>query len=293
MALTSMTGFGQAVRVGTLARVTVEIRTVNHRFAEFNVRMSRDLFALEEEVRALLAKHIARGRTDVFVSMETMRPLQKTVTVNWELFDTLYEMEKEAWTRHPEVRQESPAIAQWLTHPDVIQVQNTQFDVGAVRDDVLVAVLKACEDLLDMRTREGSRVAADMTAKVNDIAKVVVLMAQQAPITVEQNRARLVSRLHEVGLCLDEQRVLTEVALLTDKMCIDEELVRLQSHISEFERSLHAGSPIGRRLDFIVQEMHREVNTIGSKSTDLVISKSVVDAKAIVEQLREQAQNIE
>lgn len=294
MALTSMTGFGQAVRAGNVARVKVEIRTVNHRFAEFNVRMSRDLFALEEEVRTRLAKHVVRGRTDALVSMDSTHPIIKHVAVDWVLLDTLHGIEMEARARHPNAAlQGGSGIAHWLSHPDVVQIQSASFDVESVREDVLAAVDDACADLLAMRTREGTRVAADMMAKVNDFTHIIEQMEQQAPDVMEQNRTRLLQRLHMFDSLVDEHRVLTEVALLADKMCIDEELVRLQSHLSEFEQSLREGSPVGRRLDFIVQELHREVNTIGSKASDLLISKAVVDAKSIVEQLREQAQNIE
>lgn len=294
MALTSMTGFGQAVRDGHVARVKVEIRTVNHRFAEFNVRMSRDLFALEEEVRSRLAKVVVRGRTDVFVVMDPIVSLNKDVAVNWALFDTFCAVEAEAYQRHPNRHDlPAPSVQHWLTHPDVVQVVSTTLDVDVIREDVLSAVMDACDDLLAMRTREGSRVAADMLDKVSDFLRIIEKMEQQSPQVTEQNKARLLHRLSEFAGLLDEQRVLTEVALLVDKMCIDEELVRLKSHVSEFEQSVRQGSPIGRRLDFIIQEMHREVNTIGSKAADLLISKSVVDAKAIVEQLREQAQNIE
>jgi uncharacterized protein (TIGR00255 family) len=294
VALTSMTGFGQAVREGHVARVKVEIRTVNHRFAEFNVRMSRDLFALEEEVRSRLAKVVSRGRTDVFVAMDPIVSLNKDVSVNWALLDAFCAVELEAYQRHPNMQNlPAPSVQHWLTHPDVVQVVSAALDVDAVREDVLSAVMDACEDLLAMRTREGSRVAADMLEKVSDFVRVIEKMEQQSPQVAEQNKARLQHRLREFAGVMDEQRILTEVALLVDKMCIDEEMVRLKSHVSEFERSIRQGSPIGRRLDFIIQEMHREVNTIGSKATDLLISKSVVDAKAIVEQLREQAQNVE
>lgn len=293
MTLTSMTGFGQAIRDGVIARVKVEIRTVNHRFAEVNLRMPRDLFALEEEVRGLLAKRIARGRADVFVSMETLKSTAKTVAVNWDLLDVLYATEKEARIRYPDMAMKDPAVSHWLTHPDVVQVQSQLVDADEVRDDVLAAVDEACTELLEMRMREGTRVAADLAAKIRDCERVVETMESQAQGVSEATRTRLLQRLGELGQGMDEQRLVTEIALMVDRMCIDEELVRLRSHISEFERSLAHGSPIGRRLDFIVQEMHREVNTIGSKSGDLVISKAVVDAKTIVEQLREQAQNIE
>jgi uncharacterized protein (TIGR00255 family) len=293
MALRSMTGFGQAVVEGTEVRVKVEIRSVNHRFAEFQIKIGRDLFALEEEVRALAAKRIGRGRVDGFVSVEPLRPLPAQVSVNWDLLDALCEAERAALRRQGVDKPALVSVAHWMTYPGVVTVETRTFDPDALRRDVLEAVALACDRLIEMRVREGSRIAADMLAKLDDLARLTEEMARLAPAAAEAVLLRLRDRMKSVVPQADEQRLLSEAAILADRACIDEELVRLESHIAEFRKSVREGSPVGRRLDFIVQEMHREVNTIGSKSTDLQIAKAVLEAKALVEQLREQAQNIE
>jgi uncharacterized protein (TIGR00255 family) len=293
MTLSSMTGYGQATVERDSVRVKVEIRTVNHRFAEFNTRLPRELLPLEEEIRARLARSIARGRTDVFVSIAEGLASQRQVQVNWELFDALCQAEQTARARVGGSEQQTPAVVQWLMFPDVLQVQPAETDLESLREVVLAAVDEACKEIVAMRRREGQRLAEDLMAKVRDLRAIVEQVAQVASSLRSELQSRLRQRVQELVAEVDEQRLLTEVALLVEKSSIDEELVRLRSHLEEFESSLREGSPVGRRLDFIVQEMHREVNTIGSKSVDVRISKAVVDAKTVVEQLREQVQNIE
>ncbi|MCL6515412.1 YicC/YloC family endoribonuclease [Alicyclobacillus sp.] len=293
MALRSMTGFGQAVVEGAEVRVKVEIRSVNHRFAEFQWKMSRDLFALEEEVRGLAAKRIGRGRVDGFVSVEPVRPLPVRVSVNWALLDALCEAERAALARQGAADTGLRSLAHWMTYPGVVTVETGAYDPDALRQAVLSAVDQALDRLVDMRSREGRRIEGDLLAKLDDLAHLVREMERRSPEAAEAALTRLRQRVQAVAPGVDEQRILSEAAVLADRACIDEELVRLESHIAEFRKSVGEGSPVGRRLDFIVQEMHREVNTIGSKTTDLCISKAVLEAKALVEQLREQAQNIE
>jgi uncharacterized protein (TIGR00255 family) len=293
MTLSSMTGYGQATVERDSVRVKVEIRTVNHRFAEFNTRLPRELLPLEEEIRARLARSIARGRTDVFVSIAGELAGQRQVQVNWELFDALCQAERTARARVGGAEQQAPAVVQWLQFPDVLQVQPAEPDLESLREVVLAAVDAACKEIVAMRRREGQRLAEDLLAKVRDLRAIVEQVAQVASSLRSEWQSRLRQRVQELVAEVDEQRLLTEVTLLVEKSSIDEELVRLRSHLEEFESSLREGSPVGRRLDFIVQEMHREVNTIGSKSVDVRISKAVVDAKTVVEQLREQVQNIE
>ncbi len=293
MACNSMTGFGQAVHSGNRMRVKVEIRCVNHRFAEFNVRMPRELFALEEEVRAVLGQYIARGRADLYLSAEQEALASKEAIVDWPLFDRLLEAETTARNKYPDLPVAPASLGQWLGYPGVIEVSNSSYDLESIRSVALTAVHQACSELAAMRSREGERLSQDMLAKCKGLAVVVASMAQRAPEALSAYRERVASRIGDLGVALDEGRVLAEIALMAERIGIDEELVRLQSHLAELEKTLVQASPIGRRLDFIIQEMHREVNTIGSKSADLLLSKAVVDAKTIVEQLREQAQNIE
>lgn len=293
MTVFSMTGFGQAVVDRNSMGVKVELKSVNHRFAEFNTRLPRDLLPLEDEIRSYLSGRIARGRTDVFVTLDEGNHRPQQLHVNWELFDALCEVEREARLRSQAVDTGKAAVINWLTFPDVLQVRAESIQVDALRDAVMQAVHEACDAILEMRQREGTRLEHDLNGKLVELRQVVRHISEVASEVHQQLRNRLLQRLADVAPQIDEQRLLTEIALLAERSTIDEELVRLESHIDEFEASLQGGSPVGRKLDFIVQEMHREVNTIGSKSTDVRVSKSVVHAKTIVEQLREQVQNIE
>ncbi|MCL6636510.1 MAG: YicC family protein [Alicyclobacillus sp.] len=289
MGLHSMTGYGQAVLEGTVVRARVEVRTVNHRFAEFNIRSARELFFLEEDVRAHLAQRIHRGRADVYLQAVPLRGAPVQVGVNWPLLEALCAAERHAAERLG--GGEPLSVYRWLTFPDVLQVEAQPLDADLLRADVLAAVDAACTSLTAMRAREGQRIAADMLAKLGELEELTAAIAERAPDIATANRQRLQQRLQDAAV--DEQRIWAEAALLAERMCVDEELVRLSSHIAEFRKSVGEGSPVGRRLDFIVQEMHREVNTIGAKTNDLAVTKWVLAAKAVVEQLREQAQNIE
>jgi uncharacterized protein (TIGR00255 family) len=288
-----MTGFGQASIRSEALLVKVEIRTVNHRFAEFSIRMPRELMSLEDSVRKCLSASIARGRADVYIAAETLSAEQGLVSADWALFEGLLQVEREALrrVRAPETAAERPAA--WLMFPDVLRVERAPLDAGRVAPVLMEAVEGACAALVEMRAREGARLGADLRAKAAELSRIVEEMQARAPEIVTAYRDRLRKRIADFGVVVDDARLSAEVALFADRAAIDEELVRLYSHVEEFGRSLETGSPVGRRLDFIVQEMQRELNTIASKAQDLVVTKAVVDAKALVEQLREQVQNIE
>lgn len=293
MPVRSMTGFGQAGGLAGASAVKVEIRTVNHRFAEFSVRMPRDVMALEETVRACLAEHIGRGRADVFVSVDPSAQEARQVSVDWALFDALREMERAAISRAGVSDDVAARPAEWLKYPDVLRVASADLNVDDMRAGMVQVVRAACVALVEMREREGARLAEDLSGKAADLAIVIESLKGRAAETVSAHRERLQRRLSEFGVDVDEQRMMAEVAVFAERAAIDEELVRLDSHVAEFRQSVAAGSPVGRRLDFIIQEMQRELNTIASKAANLDVSKLVVDAKALVEQLREQVQNVE
>lgn len=267
-------------------RVRVEVRSVNHRFAEFQIRMNREYLALEEVVRAVLAEGVARGHCDVFVQVDPVAPPQRTVRVDWRLLEQLVELQAEA-------RRRGFDGARWLDQVDVVRVEAEEVDIAALADPVRSVAAEAVGQLRAMREREGARLAADLRARVSQLGEVVAGVAALAPAVHDQLLTRARQRVKELAAAVSEDRLLAEVALWSERTAVDEELVRLQSHIAEFDASLAAGSPIGRRLDFIAQEMLREVNTIGSKAGDVGIVKGVVEAKTVIEQLREQVQNIE
>lgn len=294
MPVRSMTGFGRSTVAFDEGSVTVELRAVNHRFAEFSVRMPRDLLALEEPVRQQLSARIARGRVDVYVSVDATGTARRRVAADWGLVEALMTIEAEAKSRYPGLQDTPPVpLAVWLQQPEVLRVESGIIDPEQLECALGEAVRVALSDLIEMRTREGARLIRDLEARVQLLEGVVANIEMRTPSVVSVFRERLQKRLAEAQTTVDESRLAAEVALMADKAAIDEELTRLTAHLQAFSDALATGSPIGRRLDFIVQELQRELNTIASKSSDLAISQGVVEGKTIVEQLREQVQNIE
>lgn len=293
MAPRSMTGFGQAEAAAGPVRVRVEMRSVNHRFSEFSIRLPRDWSALEPAVRQRLAERISRGRVDVSVQAD-WTGLPGRIAVDWALFDELVSVAHEAARRLKPGDDARPAVMELLQFPGVVTVQ-TDTAADELTDVLWSAVDQALDMLLSMREREGARLARVLTACVDELERWVARMAEAAPQAVTHYEARIREKLVQaVGpAAADDARLWTEVTLFADRAAVDEEIARLRSHIAEFRQTLQSGGPMGRRLDFLVQEMHREANTIGAKSQDLQLSRAVVEAKVLIEQLREQAQNIE
>lgn len=289
----SMTGYGQALFNGETVRVKVEIRAVNHRFADIAIRTAKDWLPFEEVIRETVRKYVDRGRIDVYLTVDPVMPLAKHVVVDWALLDALHAASREAAVRYGQAAVEDGVPGGWIAYPDVLQIVRDGWDAEAVEQELITAVQMACTELVGMRKREGQRMCADMVGKLDTLARIAASMTERAPIVARSIQDRLAQRMADVASGVDEPRLWTEIAVMMDRIGIDEELVRLDSHLAEFRRSLATGGLIGRRLDFLVQEMNREVNTIGSKAADLEVSKGVVDAKVILEQLREQAQNIE
>jgi uncharacterized protein (TIGR00255 family) len=292
MVCKSMTGFGQSSQSSSAFDVRVELRSVNQRFVEFALRVSKDLSYLEEPIRAYLGKHIHRGRVDVNVFLEA-RSTEKKVDIQWDVLRAFVLAEQQV--RETLLRDAAPvSIAQLLLHPQVTVVTTAPLSGEEVVRATLATLEQATLQLMTMRQREGERLALDMRARIRDLFRLVQTIGTFAAEIPERYREKLMRRLAEIHTgTVDSMRIEQEVVLFAERATIDEEVVRLKSHLVEYEHAFEALGPIGRRLDFLVQEMHREINTIGSKSTNLEISKAVVDAKVLIEQLREQAQNIE
>jgi uncharacterized protein (TIGR00255 family) len=292
MSCKSMTGFGQAVVETPELSLKAEIRAVNHRFVEFNIRMPREFFELEEAVRNMLSQFLTRGHVDVYLSIDLAK-VARRVVVDWDVLDGFIEAEKAASARYGLTSPQNVDIRPFFMHEKAVLVETVPFEAQTHRKQVLSAIDEAVQKLVAMRIREGSRIKSDMLAKLDVLMQLVKDIGERDKAASDIHLRRLQKRVNQLQIEVEEARLWTEVALVVDRFAVDEEVVRLQSHIDEFKRTLDNDGPIGRRLDFIVQELHREVNTIGSKSQDLQISRAVVDAKVIVEQLREQAQNIE
>jgi uncharacterized protein (TIGR00255 family) len=291
MAIRSMTGYGQSSRRQGEFTFSVEVRTVNHRFAEFQIRMPSEWLSQEDEIRRTLMASVKRGRADVFIHVEGA-PLKPSVSVNWPLVDALVEAEKTFATRFG-LSFEAHTVRDWLKYPDVIRVDTQGFDVLPYVPALLETVKEAAEQLLNMRDGEGARLVHHFRERLCLLRQQLELVRAQDKVSVQLRREQLERRLNGLAMEVAPDRLAQEVVLLVDRSAVDEEIVRLASHIDSFAGALKGSGPVGRRLDFIVQEMHREVNTIGSKSVDSSISSAVVEMKVLVEQLREQVQNVE
>ena len=288
----SMTGYGRGFSESEKLRIQVEVRTVNHRFCEFQIRMPRQLQMLEEKIKKKLTTYIRRGRVEVFVTIEGDGLLHKKVEVDWNLVDQ-YMSSLDAITFKYQMHPNN--LLQTISSLEgVFLIQEQQADTTDVEILLMQAVEKAGEQLKDMRIVEGLVLKKDIKSQLDKLLVLVESLKEYAPLIIEQYRTRLQQRMMEyTSGVVDETRLLNEVAIFTDKADINEELTRLNSHISQFGMIVEAEEAIGRKLDFLVQEMNREVNTIGSKANDAKIAMKVVEMKSLLEKIKEQVQNIE
>lgn len=289
----SMTGFGRGEATGEFGRLTVEIKSVNHRFAEVLIRLPRSLSPLEDRLRKLVTDAVARGRLEVYVTWEEPEAKRRSVKVDTDLAGAYYKSLKELQANLGlETGIPLDAI---LRLPDVVTVQEVGDDLEALWPGLENAGLQALQGLVAMREKEGQALLADLSGRVRTVAGWVQQVAERAPLVVQEARERLKKRLDELLApgTVDETRLAIEVAILADRADISEELKRLESHLGQLQQLLQADGPVGRKFDFLLQETGREVNTIGSKSQDLTIAGLVVDMKAELEKVREQVQNVE
>ena len=287
----SMTGYGRCQVTLEGREMTLEIKTVNHRFLDVSFRMPRNISFLEETLRRELAAKLRRGHADVFVNYRNTRADARTVTVDTALV-AAYEAAAE------QVRQASGAserltVAELMNLPDVVQVTEAEEDREQVTALAQAVLTKVLDEVQAMRAREGEALRRDLSTHLDALAALRDQIALRAPQVPEAYRERLTARLAELPVAPVEPQRLAEVAIFADKAAIDEELSRLQSHIAQMRACLNEAGEVGRRLDFLTQEMNREVNTIGSKASDVEITNCVVAAKSEIEKLREQVQNVE
>ena len=288
----SMTGYGRCHIEEDGREMTVEVKSVNHRFLDISYRLSRTLSFLDDAVRRGVSARLARGHVDVFVSYVNHRTDAREIRV-----DTVLATAYQGAVRELALalgKEESLPLADYVRLPDVLTVEERDEDQAVVRSLFERALDGALLELSAMREREGEAMRTDILEKTANIESIRDGIALRAPLVVEEYRAKLHQRITSLleGE-LDETRFATEVALFADRAAIDEELVRLVSHISQIRATVELAEPVGRKLDFLVQELNREVNTIGSKASDASIAQAVVQAKGEIEKLREQVQNVE
>lgn len=289
----SMTGFGRGHNVLNGRDITVEIRAVNHRYYEFSCRIPRSMGFAEEKLKSLLQGKISRGKAEVSVLVSNTSISDEKITLNTEVIRSYIEAMHEAGGQFG--LENDISESDILRIPDAFTVVKTDVDEEQLWEDVRVTAEQALERFISMRETEGERMKADILSRLDRIEKWVGFVEERSPLVVEDYRKRLYDRMCEVlkGKDIDENRILLEAGIFSEKTAVDEETVRLRSHINQFRTMLESAEPIGRKLDFLVQEMNRETNTIGSKVQDIEVTRVVVDQKSEIEKIREQIQNIE
>lgn len=291
----SMTGYGRGEQSFDTFQVTVELRAVNNRYLDCSIKMPRAYIFAEDAMKAKVQGAVARGKVDIFVTIANTGGDVLSVTVNEELaksyVDALGKLHELGLGRAR--REYYPTdLARF---PDVLTVEKQAEDLDQVKERLLTVLDAAIEDFNAMRAREGKRLAADILNRADAIEGLLCQVEARSPQTVADYRAKLEAKMREVlqNVQIDEGRLLTEAAIFADKVAVDEETVRLHSHLGQLRELLCAGGAVGRKLDFLIQEFNREANTIGSKCNDLEITRHVVDMKAEIEKIREQVQNLE
>ena len=289
----SMTGYGRAVMTLNGREITVELRSVNNRFLDCNVKLPRAFSYAEDAVKQKIKEQVSRGKVDVFISVNTTAGENVKISLNRPVLEGYLEALRTIAADYG-VREDISATS--LTRfPEVFLMEKPEEDEAQNTADIVAVAQQAVSAYNAMRETEGAALAADLRAHAAVILSYVEKVEARSPVTVAEYRARLESKLREVleSTTIDESRILTEAAIFADKVAVDEETVRLRSHLSQLEGLLQSGGAIGRKLDFLLQEMNREANTIGSKGNDLEQTRNVVEIKAELEKIREQIQNIE
>lgn len=289
----SMTGYGSAKGTVEGIEVCVELKSVNNKFLDTSVRLPRSFLFAEETVKSAVMSHITRGKVDVFVTVDSSMADDMVVKVNEPLLKG-YIAALEQIAKENDLLNDITAMSV-SRFPDVLNVEKKELDAEAVAAGIRNIAEQALCDFDAMRIREGAKLKEDVLAKLETIEKLVTVIETESPKTVEEYREKLRQKLLEVlGTSgIDETRIVTEAAIFADKVAVDEETVRLRSHMAQLRTMLDGGSPIGRKIDFLLQEFNREANTTGSKCQNADIAHVVVDLKSEIEKIREQIQNIE
>lgn len=289
----SMTGFGRYEFNDEKCKCSVEIKSVNHRYLDLSVKMPKRLSFFETSVRSLLKDSIKRGKVDVFITFEELE--EQSVTIRYNKAVAAKYMEYLEQIAEDFDLENDTRVSTLSRYPEVFDTDESEIDEDAIWKVLKVTVKGATENFAESRLKEGENLKADLLSKLDEMLKTVDYITERSPIIIEEYQSRMRARIEELlsDTQIDENRILTEVAIFADKSCVDEELVRLKSHIQATKDALEAGGEVGRKLDFIAQEMNREANTTLSKTTDLDIANAAIDLKTNIEKVREQIQNLE
>lgn len=289
----SMTGYGRSEVMENGKKITVEMKAVNHRYLDENIKMPKKLIFFESAMRGVLKDYISRGKVDVFVTLEDFTEEKVTVKYNAsvaaEYLKYLKQMQEEFGLEN-DIR-----VSALSRYPEVLTMEEAGEDEEELWKLLEKATREAAEHFVESRTKEGENLKNDLIGKLNGMLETVDYIEKRSPELLTEYRAKLTGKVKELlsDTAIDENRILQETVIYADKICVDEEMVRLRSHIEATKKELEKGGSVGRKLDFIAQEMNREANTTLSKTTDLGISERAIDLKTEIEKVREQIQNIE
>lgn len=290
-----MTGFGRGEFLDSDHRIIVEIKAVNHRYNDIVIRMPKNLGSLEDKIRRRVANTLLRGRIDIFITLDEYSQKKRTIRVDKELAIAYHNALRDLANLFSASLNDN--IHQLAKYPDVIRIEEAFEDVSELWPKLANAIEIAIDNLINMRIAEGDNIFKDLTERIDKLTFCIDEIEERAPRILSEYRERLLGRMRDllsaVNIEPDESRLLQETALFADRSNFTEELVRLRSHLAQFRTTLTTDEAVGRKLDFIVQEINRETNTIASKANDFTVANIVVEIKSEIEKVREQIQNIE
>ena len=289
----SMTGYGKGFAENSEARVTIEMKSVNHRYLDLSIKLPKKLNFLESSVRNKISESIFRGKVDVYITLNEHADACYQVSIN-DAMAQKYLDSISAMATKLGVDNDMKA-SNIVRLPDVIELEETDSDEDSLKELVFEALNQCIDQFVQSRITEGARLQKDLVAKMDEMLSLVAKLEERSPLIIEEYRARLITKIHELleDTKIDESRIAQEVTMYADKVCIDEEMVRLKSHVAETRSVFDLDKEVGRKLDFLAQELNREANTILSKSTDVEIADIGITLKTLIEKVREQIQNIE
>ncbi|MFR8743626.1 MAG: YicC/YloC family endoribonuclease [Peptoniphilus sp.] len=291
--MNSMTGYGLFEKKCEDFYIKVEMKSVNNRYLDMNVRMPGSIMYAEEAVRSFIKSKIKRGKVDIFINFEYLDSSQVEIDIDYELLNKYISISKELEENYG--LSSDLSFSKIMKDSNIVKAQKADFDGDYIKEELLKVLDGAAKDFLKSRAFEGEKIREDFKVKLDEVERLTYFVEERAPISLKENENRLRERVAEFlqSSEVNEDRILTEIAIMLDKLSIDEEITRLKIHIQNFNDIINEEGPIGRKLDFLIQELNREANTIGSKSNDIEITSAVVMLKSEIEKLREQTQNVE
>ncbi|WP_277221328.1 YicC/YloC family endoribonuclease [Peptoniphilus vaginalis] len=291
--MNSMTGYGLFEKKCEDFYIKVEMKSVNNRYLDMSIRMPSSIMYAEEAVRSFIKSKIKRGKVDVFVNFEYLDSSQVEIDIDYKLLNKYIIISKELEENFG--LSSDLSFSKIMKDSNIVKPQKADFDGDYIKEELLRVLDEAAKDFIKSRAFEGEKIREDFKVKLDEVERLTYFIEERAPISLNENENRLRNRLAEFlqSSEINEDRILTEIAIMLDKLSIDEEITRLKIHIQNFNDIINEKGPIGRKLDFLIQEMNREANTIGSKSNDIELTSTVVMLKSEIEKLREQAQNVE